>query len=63
MLDELDFTKEVANIENFRSFLKVNGLEDVAYAPEPYASISGKKVFKRLYIFLILNECYNYSSE
>eukprot|EP00439_Symbiodinium_sp_Y106_P030620 s4213_g3.t1 len=44
MLDELDFTKEMENLETFRSFLQQNGLERIAAAPRTFPEASGKKV-------------------
>ncbi|CAE7276039.1 unnamed protein product [Symbiodinium sp. CCMP2456] len=44
MLDELDFTKEMDNLETFRSFLQQNGLERIAAAPRTFPEASGKKV-------------------
>jgi len=44
MLDELDFTKEMENLEAFRSFLQQNGLERIAAAPRTFPEASGKKV-------------------
>jgi len=44
MLDELDFTKELDNVETFRKFLQRNGLERIAAAPRTYPEASGKKV-------------------
>lgn len=49
MLDELDFTKEASNLENFRTFLKVNNIVD-ATAPMHYPSASGKKVLTMEYL-------------
>lgn len=43
MLGELDFTEEAANLNEFRTFLQMNALEDVATAPRPYPQASGKK--------------------
>ncbi|CAJ1429895.1 unnamed protein product [Effrenium voratum] len=44
MLDELDFTKELENIETFRSFLQRNGLERIAAAPRTIPEASSKRV-------------------
>ena len=44
MLEELDFEKESKNVEEFRVFLKENGLEGVATAPKVYSEYTSKKV-------------------
>ncbi|CAK9074367.1 unnamed protein product [Durusdinium trenchii] len=44
MLDELDFTKELDNVETFRRFLRQNGLEDIAAAPRTFPEASSSKV-------------------
>ena len=44
MLEELDFQKEANNIEEFRDFLKAQGLDDVATAPSVYRSLTTKRV-------------------
>jgi Predicted unusual protein kinase len=44
MLEELDFEKEATNVEEFRWFLKENGLEDVATAPKVYREYTTKKI-------------------
>jgi aarF domain-containing kinase len=44
MLEELDFEKESTNVEEFRVFLKKNGLDDVATAPKVYREFTSKKV-------------------
>ncbi|CAM9234433.1 unnamed protein product [Heterosigma akashiwo] len=44
MLDELDFTKEAANIAEFRDFLVREGLTGVAAAPRVYPELSGRRV-------------------
>jgi len=44
MLGELDFRKELDNLEVFRQFLTDNGLDGIATAPKPYALASSKKV-------------------
>eukprot|EP00557_Chaetoceros_sp_GSL56_P012792 CAMPEP_0176486238 /NCGR_PEP_ID=MMETSP0200_2-20121128/5461_1 /TAXON_ID=947934 /ORGANISM="Chaetoceros sp., Strain GSL56" /LENGTH=615 /DNA_ID=CAMNT_0017882925 /DNA_START=165 /DNA_END=2012 /DNA_ORIENTATION=+ len=44
MLEELDFEKEATNVEEFRLFLKENGLENVATAPKVYREYTTKKV-------------------
>jgi aarF domain-containing kinase len=49
MLDELDFTKEAKNLENFRTFLKNYEILD-ATAPKPYAHASGLKVLTMDYL-------------
>eukprot|EP00438_Fugacium_kawagutii_P000118 Skav218732 [mRNA] locus=scaffold1346:860741:872890:+ [translate_table: standard] len=40
MLDELDFTKELDNVETFRRFLRQNGLERIAAAPRTTSCFS-----------------------
>eukprot|EP00252_Welwitschia_mirabilis_P008282 TRINITY_DN2003_c0_g1_i1.p1 TRINITY_DN2003_c0_g1~~TRINITY_DN2003_c0_g1_i1.p1 ORF type:complete len:537 (+),score=90.07 TRINITY_DN2003_c0_g1_i1:138-1748(+) len=51
MLEEVDFYKEAANIEAFRSYLKKSGLTRQAAAPEVYYPCSTKRVLtmERLY--------------
>eukprot|EP00600_Ochromonadales_sp_CCMP1393_P008713 CAMPEP_0174971194 /NCGR_PEP_ID=MMETSP0004_2-20121128/9846_1 /TAXON_ID=420556 /ORGANISM="Ochromonas sp., Strain CCMP1393" /LENGTH=512 /DNA_ID=CAMNT_0016221095 /DNA_START=192 /DNA_END=1730 /DNA_ORIENTATION=+ len=49
MLDELDFRKEVANINNFRAFLTEYGIAD-AVAPLPYPEASGVRVLTMEYL-------------
>eukprot|EP01038_Epipyxis_sp_PR26KG_P004722 gene4722-6627_t len=49
MLDELDFRKESKNLENFRSFLVENDIQD-AVAPKPYPKASGIKVLTMEYL-------------
>lgn len=44
MLDELDFTKEAANQEIFRTFLADNGLDGKVTAPRVYPEASTKRV-------------------
>jgi aarF domain-containing kinase len=44
MLEELDFEKESTNVEEFRVFLKENGLDGVATAPKVYREFTSKKV-------------------
>ena len=44
MLEELDFQKEANNIEEFRDFLKAQGLDDVATAPSVYRSLTTQRV-------------------
>jgi aarF domain-containing kinase len=44
MLEELDFEKEANNIEEFRDFLRAQGLDDVATAPRVYRSLTTKRV-------------------
>jgi len=44
MLEELDFEKESTNVEQFRVFLKENGLENVATAPKVYREYTTKKI-------------------
>jgi aarF domain-containing kinase len=43
MIDELDFRKEIENLDNFRSFLTKYGIED-AVAPKPYPAASNVRV-------------------
>lgn len=49
MLDELDFSKEIENIDNFRNFLSNNGIYDTV-APKPYKEFSGKRVLTMEYL-------------
>eukprot|EP00903_Cladosiphon_okamuranus_P020311 g18636.t1 len=51
MLDELDFTKEAANQETFRTFLKDSGIDDEVTAPKVFPQASTKRVLtmERLY--------------
>lgn len=44
MLDELDFTKEAANQETFRVFLKDSGIHDEVTAPKVFPEVSTKRV-------------------
>jgi aarF domain-containing kinase len=44
MLEELDFEKEAENIEEFREFLRVQGLRDSVTAPRVYRDLTTKKV-------------------
>ena len=44
MLDELDFTKEAANQEIFRTFLKDSGLDGEVTAPRVFPKASTKLV-------------------
>ena len=44
MLDELDFTKEAANQEIFRTFLKDNSLDGEVTAPRVFPEASTKRV-------------------
>jgi len=44
MLDELDFKKELDNVETFRRFLRQNGLERIAAAPRTFPEASSSKV-------------------
>jgi len=44
MLEELDFEMEANNMEEFRTFLKLNDLTDVATAPKVYRDLTTKKV-------------------
>jgi len=43
MLEELDFTKEATNVEEFREFLERNALMDDATAPQIYRDLTTKK--------------------
>ena len=49
MLDELDFSKEINNLENFRDFLASNNIND-AKAPKPFNEFSGKRVLTMEYL-------------
>lgn len=44
MLDELDFTKEAGNVEEFRTFLVEQGLNDSVTAPKVYKDLTTRKV-------------------
>jgi len=44
MLDELDFSKELQNLEVFREFLVENKLTAVAAAPKPFREASSERV-------------------
>lgn len=44
MLDELDFTKEAANQEIFRNFLRENGLDGDVTAPRVFPEVTTKRV-------------------
>jgi aarF domain-containing kinase len=44
MLEELDFMKESTNVEEFRVFLKENGLDKAATAPKVYKEFTTKKI-------------------
>lgn len=44
MLEELDFQKEATNMEEFRTFLKLNDLTSQATAPKVYRDLTTKKV-------------------
>lgn len=44
MLDELDFTKEAANQETFRTFLKDSGIDHEVTAPKVFPEASTKRV-------------------
>lgn len=44
MLEELDFLKEATNMEEFRTFLKLNDLTSQATAPKVYRDLTTKKV-------------------
>jgi len=58
MLEELDFTKEARNTEEFRRFLGQNNLLNEATAPKVYQEYTTKKVFtmERLYGVSMLDE-------
>jgi len=49
MLDELDFRKELRNLESFRSFLETSGIRD-ATAPFPYRFASSEKILTMDYL-------------
>lgn len=51
MLDELDFNKELENLQKYGDWLVAAGLDDVATCPTPYPEASGKSVLtmERLY--------------
>uniref|UniRef100_A0A7C9AU65 ABC1 atypical kinase-like domain-containing protein n=1 Tax=Opuntia streptacantha TaxID=393608 RepID=A0A7C9AU65_OPUST len=51
MLEEVDFTKEAANIEAFRRYLQAMGFDRLAAAPKVYYQCSTKRVLtmERLY--------------
>lgn len=51
MLEEVDFSKEAANIEAFRRYLDTTGLALLATAPKVYYHCSTKQVLtmERLY--------------
>lgn len=51
MLEEVDFTKEAANIDAFRRYLESMGLTRQATAPKVYQKCSTKRVLtmERLY--------------
>ena len=51
MLEEVDFTKEAANIEAFRRYLETMGFNRLATAPKVYYQCSTKRVLtmERLY--------------
>ena len=44
MLDELDFTKEAANQETFRTFLEDSGIDHEVTAPKVFPDASTKRV-------------------
>jgi aarF domain-containing kinase len=58
MLEELDFTKEARNTEEFRRYLAQNNLLNEATAPKVYQEFTTKKVFtmERLYGVSMLDE-------
>lgn len=58
MLEELDFTKEAKNTEEFRRYLAQNNLLNEATAPKVYQEFTTKKVFtmERLHGISMLDE-------
>lgn len=58
MLEELDFTKEARNTEEFRRYLAQNNLLNEATAPKVFQEFTTKKVFtmERLYGISMLDE-------
>jgi len=50
MLEELNFEKEAENVEEFRRFLKEQGLTDVATAPRIYREFTSKKLMTMEYL-------------
>lgn len=58
MLEELDFTKEAKNTEEFRRYLAQNNLINEATAPKVFQEFTTKKVFtmERLYGISMLDE-------
>ena len=44
MLEELDFTREASNIEEFRDFLRIQGLEGAVTAPRVYGDLTTRRV-------------------
>jgi len=44
MLEELDFEKEAGNVEDFRDFLRDEGLVEIATAPRIYREFTTKKI-------------------
>jgi len=58
MLEELDFTKEARNTEEFRRYLAQNNLLNEATAPKVYQEFTTKKVFtmERLHGISMLDE-------
>lgn len=58
MLEELDFTKEARNTEDFRRYLGQNNLLNEAIAPKVYQEFTTKKVFtmERLHGISMLDE-------
>ena len=44
MLEELDFTREASNIEEFRDFLRTQGLVGAVTAPKVYRDLTTRKV-------------------
>lgn len=54
MLDELDFTKEAANQETFRIFLKDSGIDHEVTAPQVFPQASTKRVLTMVRIDISL---------
>jgi len=50
MLEELDFEKEAGNLEEFRAFLRREGLDEVATAPKVYREFTTKKILTMEYL-------------
>lgn len=58
MLDELDFTKEAANQETFRAFLKDSGIDHEVTAPKVFPEASTKRVLTMVGTFWRLESRY-----